>query len=1069
MKYFLPITDIASQTVEDPVLAENILTDDAKPGVYSFAATADLNTLERALITRNNGKFDNDMEHALPSPIAHIEALRSVLRAPVNPEDPLFLAWQGVLAAFALQKKIRLQFRIREIDIKGAPLRDVFYEGLDKCGMVRTGIDGGMAFEHIFVLELSYTDANGQPAWEHLALVSREFIFCPFKNVSSQALRKIPWFSEGKWVSLASRVHGQALIKPQNKDVLISWLNGIREEVSEEAKNGIEEILNSLGVRGQTPVTFRTLGGDFFVVDSMVLSEEASTNITDVPGYSVELISEESFFSTRIVETIGEQIGDLYWEQNENGYCTGTGTEGKRPTLTLLPISKEGIEFLQKPEVRLTSVRMNKRDGGIQAHMEVTIDGKENFYGKQYTEETILKIGNFPVLSLWPNQRFTNEGAEAWHNYYLAAARNEGIKSADKMFKFLTFDQLDGRGTIEADNCEEKHKINFAGKNCKISRFKEFPEYVHYCCGGVDCGCVYIKKPEPIPLNAGTVAEAAIDYGTSNTVCVLAVNGRKVPVNNFFGKEDVRDLSKYEQKLEEDYKELHKALWLSTDNTPMTKIKTVVMRYNVDDKGERALSETDGIVDGRMLVVDKNVLGSLYSTKTHSFISAVYTNTKFAGIYADDQQARADAGAACLAEQELVLRCALEAMKQRAGRLTLRFSYPDQRLKANLSKYWMRSTEYAQNATFEGFIPSYQEMMEAEAAARFYINRMPDGFGAYSGTAPAGDFAVVDIGGGTTDISLWVASGNGVEAKKLDSLRYAGNELISASLAGGYRITKGANFEQLLTTKKLDSGLKDAINTASVEGDLCTVMNSVVSDLNMGVFNDPDMLLQSGIGKAIFYPKQLIRARLCLVFSYLTKQIKENYDFSGYTANDRFHIYFAGGGAQALELAKAMKDDMDQFSLYLRTKMSDELKENNVNVTNVNVTPHTFILHVPTNTDKLEVVHGMLFRRDVNGRNVNVYIPDKVVPEALPAPMAEAEDSSERPTSTSCKEAYMTLIKTWMESKTLLKWENNEQLYELMEEKYKAENWGNAIRETTDVDVAAIKMAELILKQLSEL
>lgn len=1092
MNYFLPVTDVPPVGVPDPKLRENLFDATAIPGIVKFKDIASLDTLLNAMITKNNGNGAVSAEKDLPSPTAHIDYLDRLLKRDainINTEDESFLAWQGVLALFGLQKRMGFCLRIREMNIQAAPLRDVFYQELHHQGLVESGHDGGAAFERVYVLEKRYYNALGAECWEHIALVGRELLLCPFKCIKPEALSDVPWGREGRWISPA--VVDRIFLTDSNRYALFRWLNDISQVVSNAVRHGIEAMTAQLGNPAAVPYKASSVGLN--KVDAIANNGKAAgVQIDSVPVYSVEIPSEEKFFSAKLVETLGDRIGDLCAGSGA-GFCTGTGTQGGLPALTLLPLSRNGIAFVQDPNVDLISVRIEGTDGGIRAVLQVTVDGDTKTFRKVYGRDDIVKIANFPILSLWPNCRFIDvHGKEAWHRYYLAIGDNEAVVSTDPGFLDLDLDSLpERRGSLSIDNgtyC----KVEFHNETCKVASFDSFPEFVHYQMGGIDCGCVFIRKPKAVNLDGGIAAEAAIDYGTSNTVCVLKIGPNKVPVVNFFSGQDIRDLCASGKRLDNDYKKLHNTLWLSNGADPMPKIKTLAVLNRVEG-GDRALEETDGIVDGRMLAVNNNALVLLLDDK-HNFVNRVYANTKFADLESNDPQEKAAARAACLAEQELVLRCALEAMKKEAGALRLHFSYPNQQVRANMSGYWEQAVGFVNGVTAEGYAvnPKQINMMEAEASARYVIAGKPDGFGGRTGSAPSGDFAVIDIGGGTTDISLWTLEGTAAAAKKLDSLRYAGNEMVSASLVGAYRLQKGANYDNIFF-HALDQNTKAAIASAGFGSDLSAVMNSVVSDINTGVFNDPNSLLKA-MGKTILYAKILVRARLCIMFYYLTALIRDaGYDFSCYTDIDRFYLYFAGGGAQALELAKDMNGGVDRFAQYLRSRLSEELGGAAPSVTSTvgathaagadhvivgnpaggagsAVSPDTFVFDIPDNTDKLEVVHGMLFQNPVVEDRIKVEIPQNDPDPAAQLLAAPASAAAARALDLNeCENAYRELVNNWMQDGRLLPWNNGQTLRQIMLSFDTKGNWGNVLQGAADARLAAMRMAELCLKSISRL
>lgn len=914
-------------------------------------------------------------------------------------------AWQGIHSVIALSRMLGFNLTETTVSIAGVNtvVTKAYAEALEPC------LNGNT---------ISLLQKDGKA----IAFFHNRLGWVPMANMPYEVLNDVPWFdaTAKEWKNI-----WECADDPRMQNVyyskLLGWVNNLNSSGFSDIL--VQTYLNYFAgqlstVNGVVP-NAGTLGNAFTNAGAVAAPTNLRDAIKNVPVLRVNPISNTNIFSDTLLITGADEIGRL-----SPAISTSFSQNNERYSV-LIPLSRAGAEYIlnNSEDVALESVTVNTLPFSVTGEIEITmtlnICDVSKVYRKLYDcNNTIYRAQSFPRMSLWPDAVFdyNGTGENIWKNYYVTFSEGLGDDARCTPFDAL---QDDSKGEYSLDMDQSIATVSKMttydnSKSWDTAVFGNYPRFLHmkYTLNGrnYDIGCVYIDPPANVHAVNDAVgaikAVATIDIGTTNSICALTVGG--VPLNDYplFDPKDTLVLQRVMdgESNRGANNAFHSYYWMSNEKEALTadadksKIRSIAQLYNANNNipflSGRAILTDGGIIsyfDNKH--VDPN---NPASPKVALSAQGIIGNMKFAS------PAVVEGRAAQLFIEDLTIKCALLALKNNGSRFSVIYSYPDQTSKEYQKIYWDNAKTAVSNIVgINGFYTEYSFMTESEAAARYVTlagNLLMPGFG----------YAVADIGGGTSDISLWKDEKNTTSMFGSYSLHYAGNSIISNSIFNVLRkfptasneIWDGNGYGMQSVFKTLvdpNSSLaayaKTDVQRMTVKeynafmNDLSTSVNGVLGVAPFKAFNTDEVMLRPWCSEKMFI--SLVRAKVVGVFfiiSCMMKNLLKSRNEDGIITDNTpqflngsvYGISLAGGGSRAIDLCgSSFVRDVVKNKLF-----TDELSETQTNSAadiNVSIAP-------PTNSNKIEVVRGML---NTGGTNFN--IPVDTSEKGMPAHMTEAQ------------------------------------------------------------------------------
>lgn len=459
------------------------------------------------------------------------------------------------------------------------------------------------------------------------------------------------------------------------------------------------------------------------------------------------------------------RINDLFTEKlyliEQQGALPGTMpvnggqviTYNRNPVTPILPLNKELLKYLTPEDInRRTSFTSD--GSGITVFLRLPLSGSDNLgqnyeFKKTYLNnsangsDNIRRLTNIPLLNVWPNL-IKQSNKRPWKNYY-TYCRRTGINS------FYCEPIQSNAEIIESIPYKTNGNIDY-----EIYKTNVFPEAMS-CTANVYnqdtrsivleyAGIILLRKPEPV-VSRDSDWKIGIDFGTAGTTVYYTVDNGAA--SNIVLKDrmlKVTDAGSQETNLYNDF------LPPAPINTPFLSI----FHY----KNPNKFDNLSPLMDGHIYF-----LQDFNEFKANN--PGIQTNLKWG-----ETKQRTFAGVFL---EQLCLQCAAEAVVEGAERAQWRYSYPTAFSTSEMNDYvaqWGQIVEDCNEVT--GLQPTDLDsvtlsMTESLATARYFKENRANLTRGY---------VCIDIGGGTTDISIWQSGGNQGIHKLQTSIKFAGRDMI---------------------------------------------------------------------------------------------------------------------------------------------------------------------------------------------------------------------------------------------------------------------------------------------------
>ncbi len=410
-----------------------------------------------------------------------------------------------------------------------------------------------------------------------------------------------------------------------------------------------------------------------------------------------------------------------------------------QPHSPLLPLNPEIMKYLNSEDL-CRRLRFDVNNDRVLVHLHLTLSGmpggrpRDVILTKEYQRSAneIQIISNVPILEVWPNFR-----TPTWKAYFSYMKMTQG-----KSFRAEPL-------VIEGEKRSRSLKNKDGKITTEINRTDFFPE-VFVCQtelseGGslhqINAGILLVSKPLSVDQTEGSI-EFGIDFGTTNTH-VYSYTPGAVPRPVTLASRTIGITQSGSDRQ-----------FLYADFLPADSFPTPFLSFYHDHK--RLETSKGVLVDGHIyFVASENV----------PIVDGLETDLK----WSDEPRMRQFSE---LFLEQVCLQCSAEAVANNRSSINWHFSYPTafsgydlesfERIWSNITKGCLQSTGVQTGRP--------QKMAESVASARFFAEH-PE----ILIRAPFNEGTVcIDIGGGTSDISVW-------QENRLIwqiSLRFAGRDIL---------------------------------------------------------------------------------------------------------------------------------------------------------------------------------------------------------------------------------------------------------------------------------------------------
>lgn len=668
--------------------------------------------------------------NSIPSMWAHPLSLESILPSTEynsRIRNPLINQWRGMLAAIALAPDFESvgKFTAQAIDLSDSGYRtNNFIQSLlrlvpsdDKCLFDLPKKVNPWLKGYVF-------------RWnkKSIGMTSPSTIVCPSEDADWTGL---PWFIDNEVQSPEEH------LTPDQRSRLSRWLVHLRKKITEQGlgiSEAIAALINSF-------------------IDDLKGDRERDLN-SDENGNIIDLVKEELYFGIELDLGIYTAINhplrnplketltnvflpDLYFLRRPDAFPNADLPEsikslsfGGSPISVILPIQSS---FFNRSDAAslLSKLKVERLRAGTALKLSMQVDGHP--LEQEYELKNDNTISGLPIAEIWPN--FVSP---KWKRYYA--------------YSLLDID--DTRLSFEFPNVSNPTENIHKFERSQLSRLETFPTHIVCLCDQRVIGSVPLKVPTQIE-STGAEWSVGVDFGTSFT-------------NAYKKQGDV------DEKLS--FEELHYRVTAASDGIersnaltdnfiplkqtlPIASLLTVKdgknqVRYNSDREAEiifdariYVLESPNDVKDGRDLI----------------------SNLKWNNLNNQEPMR--------LFIEQFALQISAQAVKSGVTEIKWMLSYPtafSRRDKNSYATIWNTCSEKLSEIT--GL--KYEELnlkgksfqSESIAVAHYFSSKRKK---------QLLNAACIDIGGGTSDISIWEEQKNQIIPVYQCSVQLAGRHLFS--------------------------------------------------------------------------------------------------------------------------------------------------------------------------------------------------------------------------------------------------------------------------------------------------
>ncbi|MEI6131418.1 MAG: hypothetical protein WCQ41_01165 [Bacillota bacterium] len=889
----------------------NGLTVDGSKGWVKLNAGARLKTIAERLGAKPSSVDDG--AHAIPSPIAHIQHYtQNVINAQTFSSE--LNEWFGLIAIFALRNIYSFKVKFKNI-----PLDSTFIGRTIKSAMESSVLltDKTTKISNVTVMFMKNIP---------VAILHKSIILCPFKTVNPSAFDGVEWYDSiaKEWLNLKD------VLQMNERDtvlsgILIKLYKWLEEQFVSNENNSI--------VRGRVELLMNHLKQGISGIPDLINSDSVpETESVDGCPLTQSLMSKASLKTPIPEECFSQRLMLVDRKEGDSPIRSLYTYAVENTNLTILPpFSDEVASFVNSPTLQIKKVEYlvnltTSEEKSVTCTIYFTEEGVDLKRSQIYLESDMVYIEDFPYISMWPNVMLPKD---MWKLYYLNIVRKDiavvyNNLITNKMTRLdidaLKFVVKDIENTDVAENLvqskinDEQWRIYKSEVRAKSVSFKYSSDGFLYTLGQLIIDPAATPPENSRISSDGTadqlflqLATIGVDFGTTSTNSHIKMgenNQNSKPVNT--GEKYLLNISPPNATTVNSFREQS---WVSCKDNAETKGKFFTasqLFQNSADTGAQL-----PYIHGKTIFLDLETLANLSDSDKTLNNKGIFTNLKFSDPSSPDSLNINKAVFVLL--RNLALNAALEARLLGANKITFNVSYPFGNVKDAHEQIWReRVLGYVREITnITDMGVQLKQFSEAFAAGQFFksqTNILQPNF--------KDGFAIIDIGGGTTDISLWKEGPKGEEDifRTKASVKYAGGKLVVRTLFQAMR--KNPIFKNMW--KVQNDGRIMGLVSKFIEQSEGIPANANYWDVN---YQNVQSILDVLIEKAeINYSSlqyefsnfgffnALIRVKYFSMFYLVAAYLREKIKSGEFSLGSTLKLYMAGCGAKGLKFCLQSSD-----------------------------------------------------------------------------------------------------------------------------------------------------------------
>lgn len=391
-----------------------------------------------------------------------------------------------------------------------------------------------------------------------------------------------------------------------------------------------------------------------------------------------------------------------------------------------------------------------KGENKVKVQIDIKLSGGFQRFTKIYENKHVHAFTNVPLTAVWPSYDL----GEHWHAYYVYNNR----PNASREYTDFTIAPYTQDGNVE----------RYIQENMEVNLVKSYPKVFTVSYNGKEIGFIKNIKPISTLSNSNVFQQeckVGIDFGTCASTVYYTTNREEIPkILKFPQRSNIITMSSHLHVLMEDF------LPFSTQEnlTTIAQHFQTMFRY-YDDNPRKALMH--GNINYQYILPERS----------EAVFGGIATNIK----WESDGSISAKCSKPFL--EQIILQALLELVinKIDVKNATWHFSYPTALKNSKVEQFESNCRDILENCYKDilnlDFDPSTQllTMTESVAAARYILNDKT----ASTTASLHGGFISADIGGGTTDISIWQKRAGSEENYIYQtSVKFAGRDLFINTL-----------------------------------------------------------------------------------------------------------------------------------------------------------------------------------------------------------------------------------------------------------------------------------------------
>lgn len=895
------------------------------------------------------------------------------------------------------------------------------------------------------------------------AIFHPQLLLCPFRQYPVELFKgKIQWYDCEKdrndahncWLDMVGQMEaGESFMPDFVLDRLILWAYRNRQKSGDsDLMHCLLQMINPEEVRKRNELSARLKTSKELLstqnmlayMDQLVDGKGAGKNFMTMDG---QLELPDVFLPQIMLVNIGSKDSPGYetFMMRDKRLCrleyerNMMTSEALDSVVPLLPCGFQTMGKLEEMGLEITAARFlvklaetKETDRGEIERIRVTITLRKKEEEQESTYEIIhtyysqqIVTGVLPFVAVWP---YVSLPADTWKNYYGCSALqmdgkivtalipHQAVLSGRENEGYLT--QLPEVRKITAQfpyatecSCEDFQEGRYHSE-WKMAHSEVMFRYVSFQSNGREMGSIQIPECDEFnvdKMKRGEIYRIGVDLGTTSTLCGC------MPV-------DEKGVSKEKEKMMVINNDARTITYVS-DTDLMAFVKSWWLPQYIGKEGMQGKfltisqlfqSEWHGTaefayrpyINGRICFMDSRLLKDLTQGNEENERDAlaelrIFNNMKESEENTDNEQGKATR----IFMTNLLMFGVLEGLKKGFYRFELRCSYPSKGYLSRLSGMWQNAVnnirDYIVEAPEKGaefpfsFDRNIYFFTEAKSVMSYQRNVERNN---------VNNYIIVDIGGGTTDISLIGNSGSGVKNMKVDSevsLKYAGRRLVNDSIVECLRFGTerqrnapvspltgiwmaneripnpkkpgkeskklDASAETLVERFELDAGSVDPEKSEAVTAYMELVeKNTTVREI-IEVLLDKVGIRDYLQDEKYYVLRSIIAFKYYMLFYVIAKYIRNNFDAIVFQADKskQVNIFIAGTGAKGLEIVMGRKlGDLNSSPVIksIKNMILDVLGEDDI-ILNFTVSPEV--------EKKKEVCLGMLHLRQEDGAVIN--------------------------------------------------------------------------------------------------